>query len=284
MKKIFFKMCILFIVTLMYAIFFIPYQLKAKEDFTTEEYYLRKYFYYNDFRLDRLESIKIFKLANDKILIEVKKNHIGNIEEFNKDFLLLSVEVLLEVSKLLNVNFKNISIMYIYLDKYYSFSYKNKNFRASLVYVRDNHGISAHSRVRIQYFRNLRTNETEINSNKLANIRHFTKDFIESYYSNKKSIVADELNFLQFNIRELKNEVIKKSNLWEKLEITIFFSAEENGDIKIYMIIDGQFAAGLLYPNNLENYYDMEPKYFSELKNYTDDLLIKLKNYLEQKI
>ncbi len=114
---------------------------------------------------------------------------------------------------------------------------------------------------------------------------HFDR-FLKSYYSGKNALVeyhAKVGNYVMCLVRGLRGEVIKGSSLWEKLQIALVLSTDEENEPTLHVFVDGQLTSGIGgYPPDSQFTTSMEPKYSENLNNYAKALSVALKQYFDE--
>jgi len=115
-------------------------------------------------------------------------------------------------------------------------------------------------------------------ANKLKNISSFFKKYYESK-GGKITFTNDKEDYKSFNVRNLKQEIIKDSNLWEKISVSVIFRKIEKNQLETILVLDGQYSSGFKPPKDY-SYSDMEPRYSGYLQEYGQQLMTKIDRYI----
>jgi hypothetical protein len=133
----------------------------------------------------------------------------------------------------------------------------------------------------INYWHNKyrRTKKTYLD-NKLKNISGFFKEYYESK-GGKITFTNDKEDYKSFNVRNLKQEIIKDSNLWEKISVSVIFRKIEKNQLETILVLDGQYSSGFKPPKDY-SYSDMEPRYSGYLQEYGQQLMTKIDRHIRK--
>lgn len=105
----------------------------------------------------------------------------------------------------------------------------------------------------------------------------------QHFVARKAQFVRDPVypGIVPFRVDNLRGEIVTDSQLWEKLEGTLFITRD--GDrILLFLAIGGQYAAAGLggLPPSADAFRDLEPRYAKQLANYSNQLLQELQGNL----
>lgn len=109
-----------------------------------------------------------------------------------------------------------------------------------------------------------------------------TVDDLESYFRERYGKAGAEVivtgrsgNHLALVLRGLRGVVIREQKYWEKIQV-FFLIVDLEGQRQTDLIVDGQFASGLLTPPD-SAYLDMEPRFTGELREYGRALFVGIR-------
>ena len=102
--------------------------------------------------------------------------------------------------------------------------------------------------------------------------------FIQMRFGNSANIIEKNDYKIRFIISGLKNEILKNSNKWERIQLDIYLLNR----YKFLLYIDAFYALGLGGKEpSLSGYLDMEKNYFAELSYYAKRLRLEIEEYIQ---
>jgi len=118
-----------------------------------------------------------------------------------------------------------------------------------------------------------------------SDIKKIILEYINNYYTRRNGFIqltASEDEYVHIYISKVRDEIIKGKRLWEKIQIAIDYY-EVNSILTIHGFIDGWFAPGFNPPSEESGYYDIELRYPEQLRIYSDEWFLGLKEYIQKK-
>lgn len=103
--------------------------------------------------------------------------------------------------------------------------------------------------------------------------RRFPKDNAVLTFTNSSN------NYICVEIRDIKSVVLYDKTHWEKIQIVFILYELDEDYLKLLLLVDGQYAAGLAAPSEL-SFINMEPKYSNYLLKFGKTILLDAKNEL----
>ncbi|MDC6364645.1 MULTISPECIES: hypothetical protein [Flavobacteriaceae] len=107
-----------------------------------------------------------------------------------------------------------------------------------------------------------------------VNLSHIPS-YLEQKFKNNGSMISfsnTSANYISAEISQIQSAVIYDKSFWEKIQIAIFLYELPDNYLKLLLLVDGQYAAGLASPSEL-GFTDMEPKYSNYLVKFGKKIL-----------
>jgi len=104
--------------------------------------------------------------------------------------------------------------------------------------------------------------------------------YVHQRYGTNATILEKNSYKIRFIISGLKNEVLKNSNQWERIQLDVYLISP----IKFLLYIDASYSSGLgTIEPPLSTYKDMETIYYKNLIHYTKTLRYELELFINKR-